>query len=321
VAEIKISLFLNWLMQMKNLKFFSKLRGLFYTILATIFISNIGPKTPINKVSMMKLNADEYRFDILEKRTIQESAYGRTCLISFWSRSSCFVLKWVKARPGSRLSAIVHFISYGLEDKMVINERTHDPIPGNPFQIALRAFEGAYFEVDFDDDCKVAQIEGVDSFRTSFLKLYYSANSSANPKNEDVFFPYAFFVEYFQVILPIPVDTTGKLFSKELERPAIPGEPLRTQVAIRAANISDTEWDYNSSYSVDQLIGENSDNQFPLKGSGVGTVKLDPQTRGVRSNIYDIDATGIISPTGGRIQFELKCHSETQVEKASHTTK
>jgi len=59
-----------------------------------------------------------------------------------------------------------------------------------------------------------------------------------------------------------------------LERPAIPGEPLRTQVAIRAANISDTEWDYNSSYSVDQLIGENFDNQFPLKGSGVGTVKL-----------------------------------------------
>jgi hypothetical protein len=111
------------------------------------------------------------------------------------------------------------------------------------------------------------------------------------------------------------VDTTGKLFSKELERPAIPGEPLRTQVAIRAANISDTEWDYNSSYSVDQLIGGNSDNQFPLKGSGVGTVKLDPQTGGVRSNIYDIDATGIISPTGGRIQFELKCHSETQVKK------
>jgi hypothetical protein len=267
----------------------------------------------------MKLNADEYRFDILETKTIQQSAFGRTFIKSSMVRSSSFILKWVKARDGSRLSAIVHFITFGQEIETVVNdhERTRDSILGNPFQIALRAFEGANFKVDFDDDCKVAQIEGVDSFRTSFLKLYYSANSSSDPKNEDVYFPYAFFVEYFQLILPIPVDTTGKLLSQELERPAIPGEPLRTQVAIRVANVSDTEWDYNSSYSVDQVIGQNSNNQVPTKGSGVGTVKLDPQTGGVRSNIYDIEATGIIVLPNGKAQLELKCHSETQVKKAT----
>jgi hypothetical protein len=308
---------------MNFIKFFSKLRRLFYTIVPTIFIANLGLKTAINKESMAKLNADEYRFDILEGRTIQQSAFGKTFLISSMSRSSCFVLKWMKARPGSRLSAIAHFVSFGLENKTVINdrERPRDSILGNPFQIALRAFEGAYFKVDFDDDCKVAQIEGVDSFRTSFLKLYYSANSSADPKNGDVYFPYAFFVEYFQLILPIPVDTTGELLSQELERPAIPGEPLRTQVTIRVANVSDTVWDYNSSYSVDQVIGQNSNNQVPTKGSGVGTVKLDPQTGGVRSNIYDIDATGIIFLTRGEAEFKLKCHSETQVEKITGTAK
>lgn len=272
---------------------------------------------------MIKLNAGEYRFDVLETKTIQQSVFGRRLLKSSMFRSSSFVLKWVKARPGSRLRAIVHFISFGLEHEMVINDReiTRDSTLGNPFQIALRAFEGACFRVDFYDDCKVAQIEGVDSFRTNFLKLYYSADSSANPKNDDVFFPYAFFVEYFQLILPIPVDTTGELLSQELERPAIPGEPLRTQVAIRAANINDTEWEYNSSYSVDQVIGQNSDNQVPTKGSGVGTVKLDPQTGGVRSNTYDIDATGIIFLTSKEVEFKLKCHCETRVEKMSDTTK
>lgn len=95
----------------------------------------------------------------------------------------------------------------------------------------------------------------------------------------------------------------------------------RVQLAIRAGNISDTEWDYNSSYSVDQVIGQNSDNQVPTKGSGVGTVKLDPQTGAVRSNIYDIDATGIILLTSGEAQVELNCHSETRVKKLPDTVK
>ena len=305
-------------MQMKFLRFVNELRGLIYTTLATIFISYIGIQTPINKDSM-KLNANEYRVDILENKTIQESAFGRTFIKSSMVRSSSFILKWVKANPSSRLSAIVHFVSFKLENEMVVNdsEKTRDSILGNPFQIALRAFEGANFKVVFDDDCKVAQIEGVDSFRNRFLNLYYSANSSADPKNGDVYFPYSFFVEYFQLILPIPVDTTGELLSQELERPAIPGEPLRTQVAIRTANISDTEWDYNSLYSVDQVIGQNSDNQVPTKGSGVGTVKLDAQTGGVRSNIYDIDANGSIFLASGEVKLNIRCHSETRVEKGT----
>jgi hypothetical protein len=310
-------------MQMNSIKFFSKWRRLFNTIIPTMFIAYLGLKDPINKDSMMKLNADGYRFVILEGRTTQQSAFGKTFLISSMSRSSCFVLKWVKARHGSRLSAIVHFISFGLENKTVINDRelTRDSTLGNPFQIALRAFEGACFEVDFDDDCKVAQIEGIDGFRTSFLKLYYSADSSANPLDVDALFPRMFFVEYFQRILPIPVDTTGKLFSQEFERPAIPGEPLRTQVAIRPANLNDAEWDYNSSYSVDQIFGQNLDNQVPLKGSGVGTIKLDPLTGGVRSNIYDIDASGIFFLTSGEVELKVKCHIETQVEKITDPAK
>lgn len=318
---MRISLFLNWLMQMNFIKFFSKWRRLLYTILAIIFVSFLGLKTPINKDSMVKPNADEYRFDILEGRTIQQSAFGRTCLISSLSRSSCFVLKWIKARHGSRLSAIVHFISFGLENKTVINDReiARDPTKGNPFQIALRAFEGAYFEVDFDDDCKVAQIEGVDSFRTSFSKLYYSADSSANPRHKDALFPYAFFVEYFQLILPIPVDTTGKLFTQELERPAIAGEPLRTHVAIRPANLNDAEWDYNSSYSVDQIFGQNLDNKVPLKGSGMGIIRLDPETGRLRSNMYDIEVRGSFSLGSREGELKVNCHSETRVEKITDT--
>jgi hypothetical protein len=95
MAEMGIGLFLNWLMRMNFFKFFSKWRRLLYTVLATIFITYLGLKTPINKDSMMKLNADEYRFDILEGRTIQQSAFGRTFLISSMSRSSCFVLKCI----------------------------------------------------------------------------------------------------------------------------------------------------------------------------------------------------------------------------------
>jgi hypothetical protein len=318
---MRIGLFSNWLMRMNFIKFFSKWRRLFYTIVPTILIAYLGLKTPINKDSMMKLNADEYRFDILEGRTIQQSAFGRAFLISSMSRSSCFIVKWIEARPGSRLSAIVHFISFGLENKTVANDRelTSDSTKGNPFQIALRAFKGAYFEVYFDDDCKVAKIEGVDSFKTSFSKLYYSADSSANPRDEDVLFTYAFFVEYFQLILPIPVRENGKLFTQELERPAIPGEPLRTRLAISAANLNNKEWDYNSSYSVDQILGQNFDNQVPLKGSGVGTIKLDPCTGRVRSSIYNIDATGSLFLGNQEVELKIKCHSETRVEKITNT--
>src|ERR1700733_7758068 len=145
---------------MKSLRFFTKLRRLFYTIVPTIFISYIGLETPSNKDSMIKLNAGEYRFDVLEKKSIQQSVFGKRLIKSSMVRSSSFILEWVKATPGSRLSATVHFISFGVENEMLIGDRekTRDSTLGNPFQIALRAFEGAYFKVDFNDDCKVAQI-------------------------------------------------------------------------------------------------------------------------------------------------------------------
>ena len=139
--------------------------------------------------------------------------------------------------------------------------------------------------------------------------------SSIYPGNVDVLFSSAFFFEYFQLILPIPIDSTGNLLEQEFICPAQPGDPILAKLSVYPSKVDGREWDYISSYSIDQTIGQNSDNPVPLRGSGTGTISLYPQTGGVRSNIFNIEVSGRMPLDSFEVKLKSTYHSETLVEK------
>src|SRR5580704_9410927 len=141
-------------------KIFGSMPKSLFRILVIILSSIVNMNASKQPGFLRRGTEDEYTVNITDNSTNQQVIGGKPGITFSMKRYSHFILHWGTPTPGTRARALVHFVRFLQENNVTDGSKQNldSRSDTHPFQIALQAFNGAEFAINFDHLGRVTTI-------------------------------------------------------------------------------------------------------------------------------------------------------------------